>query len=401
MARMCSQRWFQSWLSCASTLGRRSCASSSMRFGSCCPRWCCSAACRHQQRSHSSMSHHERSGSLPSTPARVVPSPHSATTRGPPSTSRLPLINDPDPPLRLPLRRPSDVEAWEASGFLEGSALDASDGFLHASDARMIRTVASMFFRGKKERRGWPPTPPIPPHPAHPAHPVEQPPSHTLTHPHTHTHAHTHRHAPSQSTTQPPTRMPPQSPSPLHTAILPPLGPFSRDPSTQDPPTLRPFYSRSQLPTSLLPRAGWAAGSSPMPASSSGADPKSKGCGMRPPSHPPTSAATKCPHARARAHAHAYGHAHVCGRTHPYAHAHAHAGCFENPHRSLWHRRTDFVRVLPDGCLHVHLRSPLPMHLVNIRPYCPSAHWDALQFLPAAPAKGAAEGPADAQTKGS
>ena len=28
----------------------------------------------------------------------------------------------------------------------------------------------------------------------------------------------------------------------------------------------------------------------------------------------------------------------------------------------------DFVRVLPDGCLHLHLRSPLPMKAVNTFP---------------------------------
>jgi|Transcript_49633 hypothetical protein len=45
---------------------------------------------------------------------------------------------------------PADVEAWESSGLLTGSSLDLNDGFMHASDGRMIRKVASMFFRGKK-----------------------------------------------------------------------------------------------------------------------------------------------------------------------------------------------------------------------------------------------------------
>ena len=45
---------------------------------------------------------------------------------------------------------PADVEAWETSGLLVGSSLDLTDGFMHASDARMVRKVASMFFCGQQ-----------------------------------------------------------------------------------------------------------------------------------------------------------------------------------------------------------------------------------------------------------
>ena len=45
---------------------------------------------------------------------------------------------------------PQDVEAWEASGELSGSSLDLADGFLHTSDARMVRKVAGLFFKGQK-----------------------------------------------------------------------------------------------------------------------------------------------------------------------------------------------------------------------------------------------------------
>ena len=53
---------------------------------------------------------------------------------------------------RWKIASPTDVELWEKSGLLTGSSLDANDGFVHASDARMIRKVASMFFRGKQVR---------------------------------------------------------------------------------------------------------------------------------------------------------------------------------------------------------------------------------------------------------
>lgn len=44
----------------------------------------------------------------------------------------------------------SDVEAWMSLGHMVGSSLDVADGFVHASDSRMIRTVAATFFRGKE-----------------------------------------------------------------------------------------------------------------------------------------------------------------------------------------------------------------------------------------------------------
>ena len=47
---------------------------------------------------------------------------------------------------------PADVEAWATSGLLVGSSLDLADGFMHASDATMVRVVASMLFRGKQVR---------------------------------------------------------------------------------------------------------------------------------------------------------------------------------------------------------------------------------------------------------
>ncbi|KAL1521699.1 hypothetical protein AB1Y20_021354 [Prymnesium parvum] len=44
----------------------------------------------------------------------------------------------------------NDVQAWETCGLLLGSSLDLGDGFVHASDSRMIREVADMFFSGKE-----------------------------------------------------------------------------------------------------------------------------------------------------------------------------------------------------------------------------------------------------------
>lgn len=45
---------------------------------------------------------------------------------------------------KIALRK--EVEAWEAAGVLQGSALDASDGFIHTSDSRMVRFVLERFF---------------------------------------------------------------------------------------------------------------------------------------------------------------------------------------------------------------------------------------------------------------
>lgn len=43
-----------------------------------------------------------------------------------------------------------DVQAWETCGLLSGSPLDLKDGFIHGSDASMIRQVAQLFFRGQE-----------------------------------------------------------------------------------------------------------------------------------------------------------------------------------------------------------------------------------------------------------
>lgn len=37
---------------------------------------------------------------------------------------------------------------WVAAGSITGSGLDLSDGFFHSSDGVMVKTVASMFFKG-------------------------------------------------------------------------------------------------------------------------------------------------------------------------------------------------------------------------------------------------------------
>ena len=44
---------------------------------------------------------------------------------------------------------PADVDAWAASGTLSGSDLDARDGFLHFSNATMVKKVAALFFKGQ------------------------------------------------------------------------------------------------------------------------------------------------------------------------------------------------------------------------------------------------------------
>ena len=60
----------------------------------------------------------------------------------------LPLFDAPKCTLwKIALR--SDVEKWEASAKLIGSTLDLGDDFLHTSDARMVRKVAAMFFKGQ------------------------------------------------------------------------------------------------------------------------------------------------------------------------------------------------------------------------------------------------------------
>uniref|UniRef100_A0A7S4DXR8 DUF952 domain-containing protein n=1 Tax=Lotharella globosa TaxID=91324 RepID=A0A7S4DXR8_9EUKA len=41
-----------------------------------------------------------------------------------------------------------EVEAWTAAGKMMGSELDKKDGFIHSSNAVMVRKVASMFFAG-------------------------------------------------------------------------------------------------------------------------------------------------------------------------------------------------------------------------------------------------------------
>ena len=44
----------------------------------------------------------------------------------------------------------SEAASWAAQGSLgSGSALDQQDGFIHTSDARMVREVARRFFAGK------------------------------------------------------------------------------------------------------------------------------------------------------------------------------------------------------------------------------------------------------------
>eukprot|EP00927_Polykrikos_kofoidii_P024985 TRINITY_DN22557_c1_g1_i1.p1 TRINITY_DN22557_c1_g1~~TRINITY_DN22557_c1_g1_i1.p1 ORF type:complete len:671 (-),score=106.16 TRINITY_DN22557_c1_g1_i1:472-2484(-) len=43
-----------------------------------------------------------------------------------------------------------DQKVWEEKGILLGSALDVRDGFLHAADAKMVRTVANRFFAGQE-----------------------------------------------------------------------------------------------------------------------------------------------------------------------------------------------------------------------------------------------------------
>ena len=42
----------------------------------------------------------------------------------------------------------ADVAAWEAAGVLRGSDLDVRDGFLHFSDAKQVKVVAALFFKG-------------------------------------------------------------------------------------------------------------------------------------------------------------------------------------------------------------------------------------------------------------
>jgi len=53
----------------------------------------------------------------------------------------------------LELWKVADAEeaaAWEAAGSLgAGSTLDKQDGFIHTSDAKMVREVAKRFFAGK------------------------------------------------------------------------------------------------------------------------------------------------------------------------------------------------------------------------------------------------------------
>ena len=41
-----------------------------------------------------------------------------------------------------PNPHPNPPQAWEVSGELTGSSLDLKDGFLHTSDAQMVRTLA-------------------------------------------------------------------------------------------------------------------------------------------------------------------------------------------------------------------------------------------------------------------
>jgi len=60
----------------------------------------------------------------------------------------LPLFDAPKRTLWKIALRP-DVEKWEASAKLIGSTLDLGDDFLHTSDARMVRKVAAMFFKGQ------------------------------------------------------------------------------------------------------------------------------------------------------------------------------------------------------------------------------------------------------------
>ncbi|KAJ1460786.1 hypothetical protein M885DRAFT_433127 [Pelagophyceae sp. CCMP2097] len=45
-----------------------------------------------------------------------------------------------------------DLAAWEASGRIDGSALDLRDGFHHYSNAVMVKKVAAMFFAGKSAK---------------------------------------------------------------------------------------------------------------------------------------------------------------------------------------------------------------------------------------------------------
>ena len=59
----------------------------------------------------------------------------------------MPLFDAPKRTLWKIALRP-DVEKWEASAKLIGSTLDLGDDFLHTSDARMVRKVAAMFFKG-------------------------------------------------------------------------------------------------------------------------------------------------------------------------------------------------------------------------------------------------------------
>lgn len=72
--------------------------------------------------------------------------------KGEPTSTMPPRSVQPPPSAIWKIATADDAAAWTQSGSLgQGSELDRTDGFIHASDGVMVRTVASMFFKGRAD----------------------------------------------------------------------------------------------------------------------------------------------------------------------------------------------------------------------------------------------------------
>jgi len=61
------------------------------------------------------------------------------------------VVTAPRPPFLWKVATAADAQRWQSAGAILGSDLDASDGFFHFSDERMVREVCRRFFSGARD----------------------------------------------------------------------------------------------------------------------------------------------------------------------------------------------------------------------------------------------------------